>query len=358
MIVVDNHLVTQEQRDQQESVVCYDANSGEEIWVHDDAVRFEESLAGAGPRGTPTFVDGRIYSLGAKGTLNCLQAETGKVIWSHDVAADAELAPGDLPVWGYSISPLVVDGFVIVFAGGKKDKSGLAYQAVDGKLIWTAAAGAQSYSSPQLVTLVGVKQVLMDDNKALSSLNPADGKILWSYPAQNTMALPMLQPHQTPSGGVLAATDSGLTLLDVKKDDDNWTVAPQWTSNRFRPNFNDFVVHGSHMYGLDDGILCCFDLASGERLWKKGRYGHGQLLLLADQNAVLVASDKGELILANVNPQGHEVLGRFQAIEGKTWNSPVLAGNRVYVRNGEEMAGYELKTGVTTTIGRVPTKAN
>jgi outer membrane protein assembly factor BamB len=342
MIVVDGHLVTQEQRDQQESVVCYDASTGEEIWAHDDPVRFEEALAGAGPRGTPTFVDGRIYALGAKGTLNCLRAETGEVVWAHDIAKDAELAPEDLPQWGYSVSPLVVDGLVIVFAGSKKSKNVLAYQADDGILAWTAAAGAQSYSSPQLVTLAGVRQVLMDDSKALSSLNPADGKILWSYPAQNAMALPMLQPHQTPSGDILAATDSGLTLLGVKKDGDNWVVTPKWSSNRFRPNFNDFVVQGNHMYGLDDGILCCFDLTTGDRLWKKGRYGHGQVLMLADQNVVLISSDKGELILANVSAEAHEVLGRFQAIEGKTWNSPVLVGSRVYLRNGEEMAAYEL----------------
>src|SRR5262249_6464121 len=170
MIVVDGHLVTQEQRDKVESVVCYDAATGDELWAHDDAVRFEEALAGAGPRGTPTFANGRIYSVGGLGKLNCLRAETGEVIWSHDIVKDAGVQPNELPQWGYSVSPLVADGFVIVFAGGTAGKGVLAYRADDGKLAWTAASGEQSYSSPQLMMTEGQKLVLMHDTTALRAL--------------------------------------------------------------------------------------------------------------------------------------------------------------------------------------------
>ena len=182
MIVVDGHVVTQEQRDKVESVVCYDAATGNELWAHDDPVRFEEALAGAGPRGTPTFANGRIYALGGLGTLNCLKPETGEVVWSHDIIKDADVPPADLPQWGYSVSPLVVDGLVIVFAGGTSDKSVLAYRADDGKLAWTAAGGKQSYSSPQLATLGGKKQIVMHDTAAIRVLNIADGKEVWSHP--------------------------------------------------------------------------------------------------------------------------------------------------------------------------------
>jgi outer membrane protein assembly factor BamB len=176
MIVVDGHVVTQEQRDAVETVVCYDAATGDELWAHNDAKRFEESLAGAGPRGTPTFASGRIYSLGGLGTLNCLTPQTGEAIWSHDVIKDADVAAGDLPVWGYSVSPLVIDGLVIVFAGGTSDKSILAYRAADGTLAWTAPGGKQSYSSPQLATLNGQKQIAMHDTGATRVLTVADGK--------------------------------------------------------------------------------------------------------------------------------------------------------------------------------------
>jgi outer membrane protein assembly factor BamB len=346
LIVVDGHLVTQEQRGEMEVVVCCDAATGEELWVHQDRVRFEEALAGAGPRATPMFADGRIYSLGAKGMLNCLTAETGQRVWAREIVTDAHLKPADIPVWGYSVSPLVVDGLVIVHAGGPRGM--LAYRAENGEPAWAVPAGKQSYSSPQLAELHGLKQVLMHDSHALSAYNIADGALLWERPAA-TETLPMLQPHQADSSSILISTEPGAALIGSKREGDKWTVLDRWTSNRFRPAFNDFVVHKEHMYGLDDGVLCCIDLATGERVWKKGRFGHGQVLMLADQDALLVSSDKGEIILIAVTPTGHEELGRVQAIEGKTWNSPVLVGNRVFLRNGKEIAAYELSLATDST---------
>src|SRR5262249_29600164 len=155
VIVVDGRLYTQEQRGEQEAVVCYEAQTGRELWAHGDAARFWESVSGAGPRATPTFADGRIYALGGTGILNCLDAATGERHWSHDIAADAGTRP---PQWGFSGSPLVTDGLVIVFAGGDGDKNLLAYRADTGKPAWAAPARGTSYSSPQLVTLAGQRQ--------------------------------------------------------------------------------------------------------------------------------------------------------------------------------------------------------
>jgi outer membrane protein assembly factor BamB len=106
--------------------------------------------------------------------------------------------------------------------------------------------------------------------------------------------------------------------------------------------WNCVVIHEDFIYGLDDGILCCLDLATGKRVWKKGRIGHGQML--QDQNALLISSDKGEIILISVDRQGYKELGRFQAVEGKTWNGPVLAGRRILLRSNEEMAAYDLSS--------------
>jgi outer membrane protein assembly factor BamB len=342
LIVVDGHIITQEQRDEAEVVSCYDAATGKELWVHKDEVRFEESLSGAGPRGTPTFADGRIYSLGAKGLLNCLQAETGNTIWWRDCPADAEMTTSEIPQWGYSVSPLVVDGRVIVFAGGSKGKSTLAYQANDGKIAWTSASGRQSYSSPQLATLHGVKQILMQDNRALAGINITDGAVLWQFPSKSEMSLPMLQPHVAENDNLVVSTEPGVAMLAIKQAEGKWNAEIAWAHNKLRAGFNDFVLHNGCLYGLDDGVLCCIDMTDGKRLWKKGRLGHGQLLVLADQDLLLISTDKGEVILVSANRIGYEELGRFQAIEGKTWNSPVLIGRRLYLRNGEEMAAYDL----------------
>lgn len=342
LIVVDGHLVTQEQRGEKEVVSCYDAKTGDEIWVHEDPIRFEEALAGPGPRATPTFVDGNIYAYGAKGKLNCLDAATGKVLWSRDCPTDAGVAAGDMPQWGYACSPLVVDGLVILFAGGASDKSVLAYQATDGKPAWTRTGGKQSYSSPQLITLKGQRQILMHDNAALMSLNIPDGELLWQRSSPSEMSLPMLQPHAAENDTVVISTEPGAALLDIKHDGEKWTVDDGWVNNKLRAGFNDFVLSDGCLYGLDDGVLCCIDLKSGERLWKKGRLGHGQVVVLADQKLLVVSSDKGEVILVSTNRKGYEELCRFQAIEGKTWNGLVIANGILFLRNGEEMAAYEL----------------
>lgn len=339
LIVVDGHVVTQEQRDNDEIVACYDAATGQEEWVHADAVRFHESLSGSGPRGTPEFADGKIYALGGKGNLNCLDAATGKRLWSHDLVNEAKAA---VPQWGFAVSPLVVDGMVIVFAPGKGADGLIAYDATTGERKWNTPAGGDTYSSPQLSQLDDVRQILMHDNQALRSFALEDGKLLWEVPNGGEMALPMLQPRVLSGNQVLVALDPGLTLLEVKRSGDEWKTREVWISNRIRPNFNDLVTHEGRLYGLDDGILCALDLATGERLWKKGRYGHGQLLLLADRDALVVLGARGEVTLVGIGSDKPEVFGEFESISGKTWNHPVLVKNRLYVRNSEEIACYEL----------------
>lgn len=342
IIVVDGHLVTQEQRGEVESVVCYDAATGNELWAHDDKVRFEESLAGAGPRGTPTFAEGRIYALGARGTLNCLAPETGDVVWTRDIMKDGEVAPTEMPQWGYSVSPLVFDGLVIVFAGGTKDKSVIAYKASDGTTAWTRPGGKQSYSSPQLATLAGKKQIVMHDTSAVRVLNVADGAEIWNHPSESEMQLPMLQPHVVAPSDLAVSMAPGMARLEVSQQPGSAPNDPRWTSSKLRSDFSDFVIHEGMIYGLNNGILCCLDLETGVLIWKKSRLGFGQMLMLADQDALLVSNEKGEIILLSVNREGPTELGRFQAIDDKTWNGPVLVGSRVFLRNAAEMAAYEI----------------
>jgi hypothetical protein len=157
------------------------------------------------------------------------------------------------------------------------------------------------------------------------------------------MAMPMLQPLLLAGSQLVVAADPGVVLLQVGPDSKTWSVAERWSSNRLKPSFNDFVVHRDHAYGLDDGILTCVKLADGQRLWKRGRYGHGQMLLLTEQGALLILTEQGDVVLVAASPDGHNELGRFTAIEGKTWNHPVVAHGRLYVRNAAEMACYNIQ---------------
>jgi outer membrane protein assembly factor BamB len=344
--VVGDRLFTQEQRGPNEAVVCLDATTGHEVWSHQDEARFTDDQAGIGPRATPTFADGRLYTLGATGILNCLDAATGERQWSHNIATDAGVKP-PLPIWGFAGSPLVLKGVVVVFAGGESDKGLLAYRADSGELAWTAPAGNHSYTSPHRATLCGEEQILFVADHNLLSVDPVSGKVLWQQAIATKADMPRsLQPHTVGPNQVLIASQAeGTMLLEVKRDGDAWTVSRRWASKSLKPSFNDFVIHDDAIYGFDGSIFACVDARTGQRRWKDGRYDHGQVLLLADQALLLVVAENGQVILLSANPEEHRELGRFQAIEGKTWNHPVIAHGRLYVRNGEEIACYELNGG-------------
>jgi outer membrane protein assembly factor BamB len=332
--VVGNLIYTQEQRGPNELVACYELKTGKPVWTHRDVARFYESNGGPGPRGTPTVSNGRVYTFGGTGIVNALNASNGASIWSRNAAAETGMKTPD---WGFASSPLVVDDAVLVAVSGQL----AAYDAATGTQRWTGPARGASYSSPHLATIGGVRQVLLLSADGLASLGPADGRLLWEHAWKG---YPIVQPGLTPEGDVLiSVTDSsGLRRLVAAHAADTWKVEERWTTNGLKPYFNDFVVHNGYAYGFDGSILSCIDLKDGQRKWKGGRYGNGQMVLLADQDVLLVLSEAGELALVSATPDQFKELGRFRALEGKTWNHPVVVGDMLLVRNGEEMAAFRL----------------
>jgi outer membrane protein assembly factor BamB len=336
-------LYTQEQRGDDEVVACYNATTGAPVWMHRDAVRFFESNGGAGPRATPTLGNGHVYTLGATGILNALDAGSGAVVWSRDAASDTDptssMAGGTtkVPDWGFASSPLVVDDVVVAAVAGQL----VAYDLATGKPRWFGPKGGVSYSSPHLVTIDGVAQVLLLSAAGATSVAPADGNPLWQHPWRG---FPIVQPALTADGDLLitASGGSGIRRIAVAHGPGGWTIEERWTSPGLKPYFNDLVVHEGHAFGFDGRILACIDLENGERKWKGGRYGSGQLVLLPDQDLLLVLSEEGDLALVRASPDQFTQLARFPAIRGKTWNHPVLVGDVLLVRNGEEMAAFRL----------------
>ena len=350
LLVVGNRLYTQEQRAEKETVVCYDADTGEQVWVHEDLARFEESVSGPGPRATPTFADGRLYTLGGTGLLNCLDAASGACVWRSDI----KVASGaKAPIWAFAGSPLVACGLVVVYAGGDAGKALLAYRAQSGVLAWSSPAGSSSYASPQLTSIAGVAQCLILHDAGVTAVELATGKKLWGTGLPMKGAPRTGQPRLIEHNQLLVASLNGFgcSLIEVSKNGQEWVVTNKWESKGLKAEFPDFVVHKGFAYGFDIGTFCCINLADGQRRWKEGRYGAGQVMLLADQDLLLVSTEKGELVLLAPDPSGHKELGRFQALEGKTWNHPVVRGNRVYLRNGREMACYSLPCSVTVQVG-------
>jgi hypothetical protein len=340
--VVGDRVYTQEQRGESEVVLCLSAATGHDIWTHTESIRFFENVSGAGPRATPTVADGRVYALGATGVLNCLDAATGERKWSRDIAADSGAS---VPLWGFSSSPLVSKGVVIVFGGGDGDKGLLAYDAERGEPAWSVAAGHNSYTSPQPAVLGGTEQVLFFGDHGLTALDPGTGAVLWEYAVPAPGAPRAIQPHPISPSSVLISSemDLGTVLLDVTHDGNGWRAERRWASRALKPSFNDYVVHAGHAYGFDGAMFSCIDLENGGKgCWRGGRYGHGQVVLLADQGLLIVAAESGEAALVAADPGRLRELGRFPAVEGKVWNHPAVANGRLYLRSGEEMACYDL----------------
>jgi len=342
--VQDNLIYTQEQRGDNEVVSCYNLNTGQPVWQHNDATRFYESNGGAGPRGTPTLNNGRVYTFGGTGILNALDARSGSVFWSRNVATDTTT---NVPHWGFASSPLVAGDVVIVAAAGTL----AAYDLATGKLRWSVP-GVGGYSSPQLSTIGGIPQVLLMNGQGVISVAPTDGKLLWKHEWAGDG---IVQPAITADGDVLMGSGSGMAQsgvvrLAVVHDQTGWAPKERWKSFELNPYYNDFVVHKNFAFGVDNSEISCIDLNNGESKWRGGDYGGGQLILLADQDLLLLVSEKGELALVRAAPDRFTELARFKAIEGKTWNHPVLVGDILLVRNGEEMAAFRLTPGTLSQV--------
>ena len=332
---------THEQRGPDEIVTCYRVSTGQPVWRHRDAARFWESNGGTGPRATPALSDGRVYTLGGTGILNALDSRNGAKVWSRNAATDAGIK---LPIWGITSSPLIVGDLVVVAASGAL----VAYDRAKGDQRWVVKSNGGSYSSPHLVTIGGVPQILLLAGKGTTSVAPADGKVLWKNEWEGT---PMVQPATTPDGDILTTTADamgglGIRRIAVSQGPSGWKVEERWTSRGLKPYFNHFVVHKGHAYGFDGSILSSIDLSNGERKWKGGRYGNGQMLLLPEQDLLLVVSEEGDLALVSATPDKYTEFARTKAIEGKTWNHPVMLGDVLLLRNGEEMAAFRLPLAV------------
>lgn len=328
-------MYTQEQRGNDEVVACYNLTTGKLVWRHRDAARFWESNAGAGPRATPTLSNGRAYTFGATGILNALDAGNGTLIWSRNAAADTNTK---VPGWGFASSPLVVGDVVIVATAGAL----AAYDIANGNPRWFGPEDHSGYSSPHLMTIGGVQQVVLLSGAGAISVAPADGRLLWQHPLPSGTRI--VQPALTADGDVLIHDGDGSDMRRIKvaRGSEGWNVEERWISEGLHPYFNDFVVHKGHAFGFDGNNLACIGLEDGNRKWKGGRYGNGQLVVLSDQDLLLVLSEEGELALVGAATDQFTELARFPAIEGKTWNHPVLVGDVLLVRNSQEMAAFRL----------------
>lgn len=330
---------TIEQRRQQEVVAAYAIDTGRELWTHSWDGKFTESMGGEGPRATPTWDDGRLYALGARGQFRCLQANTGNLIWRRDILSDNQASN---LTWGMAASPLIIDEKVIVLPGGPSGKSVVAYHKLTGEPLWKSLDDKQAYTSPIVATFAGRRQILVVSAQRALGLTVEDGSLLWDYPWTTQFDINSAQPILLSDNRffISAAYDHGAAVVEITKASAGFQARTVWQNNRMKNKFTSSVLHQGHIYGLDESMLACVNAQTGELKWKGGRYGYGQLLLASGH--LIVLTESGDLVLVKAFPERHQELARFSAIAGKTWNHPSLAGGLLLVRNTTEMACFRI----------------
>ncbi len=338
--VVGGRAFTQEQRGSNELVTCYELLSGRLLWSSSNRVCFSQWQGGAGPRATPTVFQGRVFTMGASGVLDCLDAATGKRFWSHDILKD----PGHTNLtWGISCSPLVFDDTVVVTGGKCDNGTVIAYTLNTGEMLWKSGTERASYASPILATLASRRVILSLNAANLTAHDPASGELLLSYIWGSENNPKASQPVVLAGDRIFlsAGYGEGCVLLQVVANQEHrMTATPIWKGKSLKTQFNSVAARDGFLYGLDDGLLCCVDLTNGKRMWKDGRYGSGQTLVAGD--LILIQSERGTVALARATPERFQEFGRISALSSKTWNYPTLAGPYLLVRNDVECACYEL----------------
>ncbi len=350
--VVNGFAATLEQRDGRELVTLYDVATGELQWAQEIGGAFSHPLGGVGPRSTPLIHEGMVYAMGARGHLVALDGATGQVVWERDILQDYGISRPEEDAniaYGRPTSPLVVGDSLIIGVGGSVERrvSVVAYQKQHGEVLWEAGNHNISMASPGRGVIAGVEQILMVNENFVTGHDVATGRQVWEFAWPSVTAA-----DPSASQALAVAPDkvfiskgygSGAALYQLApKGDGTFDAEQLWHSARvLRTKITNVAIKDGYAYGLSEGVLECVDLATGERVWKAGRYHHGQLLLVGD--ALLVLSEDGELFMVASGPDSrNNVLGQFQAIEGHTWNTFALYGDIVVVRNGQEAAAYRL----------------
>ncbi len=330
MAVAGGRLFTMYAQGGDELVLAHDAASGRELWRFRSDAAFRNSF-GNGPRSTPTVVDGVVYALGAKGKLHALEAATGKPVWSRDLVQDLD---GRIPTWGVSTTPLVEGGLVLVDVGAR-GKSVVAFDRRTGEVAWTAGDDIPGYATPIAFTAGGVRQAVFFTGRSVVAVTPDKGEVLWRVPWTTSYDVNAATPIFVAPDKLFVASgyDTGAALFRLR--DRARRVEMVWQSRGMKNQFSSSVVQGGYLYGFDNKILKCLDVATGAEKWATRGFGHGSLVW-ADGH-LFVLGEAGRLALVEATPEAYREKASVQALKGKCWTAPTLVDGRLFLRNEEEM---------------------
>jgi outer membrane protein assembly factor BamB len=330
-----------------ERVQCFDAETSKLLWTHTDDVKYGKLDYGNGPRAAPTITDGKIYSLGALGQLNCLDAKTGKRIWSKHYVADFR---GRVPTWGFAASPFVYNNLLIVTPGAENNGSILALDRETGETVWSSLSDESTYATPILFQHANVEQLIVWTPSHIRALDPRTGELLWSQEYAVELGVSIATPVIHQETVFVSGYWDGSRAIRLGKTSQESVIA--WENRReLRGLMSQPLCREGHCYLLTRSRgLVCFEMATGKILWDddnkmtpRGRNPQATLVWLNDNDRAIVLNSSGDLLLVRLNPKGYEEQSRTKII-GETWAHPAYAGNKVYARNDTELICVELPT--------------
>jgi outer membrane protein assembly factor BamB len=322
--VADGRAYTMGNQNDRDTVYCFDAATGREIWKHTYDCKLDPKYYEGGPGGTPTVDGDRVYTLSKFGHLFSLNAENGQVVWTRPLVEELDVK---VPTWGFSTSVLV-DGDVLFLNVGSH---GLALDKATGKTRWLSGTSEAGYATPVPFTIGGQKALAIFAARSLVAVDPANGNELWSHPWRTSYDVNAADPIiHGDSIFISSGYNRGAALLRI----DGGKPQVVWENRSMRNQHNNSVLLDGALYGFDgdsNSDLKSVDLKTGKVNWSERGLGKGSLM--AADGKLIILSERGELVIADADPTAFRPLVRAQVLGGRCWTQPVLSHGRIYCRN-------------------------
>ncbi len=342
-----------------EVTIALDARSGRTIWEHRNPDGFTGTEYGPGPHATPLLVGDRLFTIGAKAMLHCLDRHTGKVIWKHDLISDYA-AP--LPHFGYSPSPLAYENLIIVpvdrdrsrgggdeGAGASKDSDGQSIMAFDqetGKLVWQSQDYPIDYSSPALINFAGEDQLVLFMRREVIAVAPRTGKLLWHLECLPSPEENIATPLWTGDDLIFlsAAYASGSRVIKLTRENGRTVPKQVWYDRKLRVHHGNAIRVGDYVYGSsgDFGttLFVAVDIHTGEVAWRER--GLRKATCVYADGKVIALEEHGRLVLATLSPEGLKIHSHCMVSEHESWTPPTLAGTKLFIRDRKNIMAFDL----------------
>jgi outer membrane protein assembly factor BamB len=338
---VGSLIITLEQRADSECLTARNMSDGNDIWVLSEPTRWDDMMSGEGPRSTPTFVNGKIYTLFSNGMLACIDPMEGKRVWQTKIVEENY----DFPEWGISSSPLIWQNMVIVNPGGKQGAV-KSYSAQSGKLIWESSfSGRGVYLSPTIIKLLEEDHLITAVTGKIVSLDPRTGNTLWEKPWKIFLNnAQIVQPIALSDKTFLLAAGygKGAECFSISKEPgkNNYLLDSIWKSKDLKAKFSNPVLQDGYLYGFSENLLVCLEASTGKLQWRGKKYGYGRILVCGEQ--LLILGNTGTLSVVDANPENfNEVFSAPLLSDARCWNGPALVNGYLFARNGEEIACFD-----------------